>query len=146
MTLFKWEERSKGFNHSTKSACRSVKVHLMRYNLMLDTFIDCIRKFEISLNLKRITYTCRKYMTGDWASWQWWPLIQGGRLFGHCWCQVWRFSPIFSCPSSSIPTYGTEWVSESLLIYHSERSTRKCASGQITSNFLVYGSFWWIWK
>ena len=45
------------------------------------------------------------------------------------------FTPLFSCPSSSIPTYGTDWLTESLMIHHAERSTRQRASGQITSNF-----------
>ena len=45
------------------------------------------------------------------------------------------FTRLFSCPSSSIPTYGTDWLTESLMIHHAERSTRQRASGQITSNF-----------
>ena len=45
------------------------------------------------------------------------------------------FTPLFSCPSSSIPTYGMDWLTESLMIHHAERSTWQRASGQITSNF-----------
>ena len=45
------------------------------------------------------------------------------------------FTPLFSCHSSSVPTYGTDWLTESLMIHHAERSTRQRASGQITSNF-----------
>ena len=41
----------------------------------------------------------------------------------------------FSCQSSAIPTHLTDWVTEWVTIMNSERSTRQCASGQITSNF-----------
>ena len=34
---------------------------------------------------------------------------------------------VYSCPSSSIPTYLTDWLTEWLMIHHSERSTRQCA-------------------